>query len=174
MRLKSVPGRREGGQFEAPGPLASQMMHPGEIALGLVLAWLAVTVTVTDLDRRIIPNRVLGIASLLCLAIAAVAEPASIPERTAAALGGGSALFIPALACPEGMGMGDVKLAATVGLFLGVAVVPALLIGLVAGMVVGVATRRRTIPLGPFLALGAVISFLFGDALLAAYAAALQ
>ena len=58
--------------------------------------------------------------------------------------------------------MGDVKLAATMGLFLGVWVVPALLIALLAGSLVGVAlivrdgaaARKRAIPFGPFLALG--------------------
>ena len=67
--------------------------------------------------------------------------------------------------------MGDVKLVAMLGLYLGRAVAPALLIGLAAGALVGVAmiarhgaaARKRAIPFGPFLALGGVIGLWFGD-----------
>ena len=66
---------------------------------------------------------------------------------------------------PRGMGMGDVKLAAVMGLFLGRAVAPALLIGFAAGAIYGVAliaragpeARKQAVPFGPFLALGGVV-----------------
>jgi leader peptidase (prepilin peptidase)/N-methyltransferase len=71
------------------------------------------------------------------------------------------------------MGLGDVKLAATMGLFLGRNVAPAILVALLAGALVGLAmiagegaaARKRAIPFGPFLALGGVVGLLAGDQL---------
>ncbi len=73
--------------------------------------------------------------------------------------------------------MGDVKLAATMGLFLGVWVIPALLVALLAGSVFGIAlivrdgaaARKRAIPFGPFLAIGGVTGLLAGSALIDLY-----
>lgn len=150
---------------------------PGELALGLVFVSMLLAVTLTDLERRIIPNRILAVASLIGVAIVAISDPASLPERAAAAAGAGGLFFLAALAYPGGMGMGDVKLAAAMGLFLGVEVVPALLVALLAGSVVGVATivrhgtgaRKRAIPFGPFLAIGGVTGLLAGEALIDLY-----
>ncbi len=149
----------------------------GEMALGLVFVSMLTAVTLTDVERRIIPNRVLLVASVIGVAIVAVSDPASLPERGAAALGAGGVLFSAALAYPGGMGMGDVKLAATMGLFLGVDVIPALLIALLAGSAVGIvliarhgaAARKRAIPFGPFLALGGVTALLVGQGLVDLY-----
>ncbi len=73
--------------------------------------------------------------------------------------------------------MGDVKLAAVMGIFLGRAVAPALLIAIFAGAVVGLAliavhggeARKRALPFGPFLALGGTAALLVGDQILDAY-----
>ena len=92
---------------------------PAEVALGLVLVTTLVAVTLTDLERRIIPNRILLVASLAGLAIVAIGMPDTLPERIAAAAAAGGLLFLAALAYPRGMGLGDVKLAATLGIFLG-------------------------------------------------------
>ncbi len=145
--------------------------EPGEVAIGLVFVSVLTVVTLTDLERRIIPNKVLIVAAVLALAIAAVSDPASLPERLAAAAAAGGVLFAAALAYPRGMGMGDVKLAATMGLFLGRNVAPAILVALLAGSLVGLAmiatqgaaARKRAIPFGPFLALGGVAGLLAGD-----------
>lgn len=152
---------------------------PGKLALGLVFVSTLLAVTLTDLDRRIIPNRILLVGSAIGLAILVIVDPASLPERAAAAFGAGGVLFLAALAYPGGMGMGDVKLAAVMGLFLGVEVIPALLIALIAGSVVGVAiiirhgaaARKRAIPFGPFLALGSVFALLAGQPLIDGYLA---
>lgn len=146
---------------------------PTAIALGLVFVSVLVTVTVTDLERRIIPNKVLLVASILGLAIAAIGDPGSLPERLAAAAAAGGLLFAAALAYPRGMGLGDVKLAAVMGLFLGRNVGPAILVALLAGSVVGLgiiarhgaAARKQAIPFGPFLALGGLVGLLAGDQL---------
>jgi leader peptidase (prepilin peptidase)/N-methyltransferase len=146
---------------------------PGEVALGLVFVTALLAVTLTDLERRIVPNRILLVAALLGAAIAAATDPGSLPERAIAAAAAGGLLFLAALAYPRGMGMGDVKLAATMGLFLGRNVAPALFVALLAGSLVGLAmvarhgaaARKRAIPFGPFLALGGVVGLLAGDQL---------
>ena len=147
---------------------------PAQLAMGLVFVATLAAITLTDLERRIIPNRILLASAIAGLAIAAIADPGSLPERVIAALGAGGLLLLTALAYPKGMGMGDVKLAALMGLYLGGAVAPALLVGFLAGALVGVglllregaAARKRGVPFGPFLALGGVVGLLAGNELI--------
>lgn len=149
----------------------------GELALGLVFVSMLVAITLTDLEWRIIPNKILAVTTAIGLAIVVVADPASLPERAAAAAGAGGVLFVVALAYPGGMGLGDVKLAAAMGVFLGVEVIPAMLIALILGSLVGLAmmarhgaeARKRAIPFGPFLAVGGVTALFAGQALIHAY-----
>ncbi|HXS34597.1 MAG TPA: prepilin peptidase [Solirubrobacterales bacterium] len=146
---------------------------PGEIALGLVFVTMLTAITLTDLERRTIPNKILIAAVALAIPIAAITDPNSLPERALAAAGAGGLLFLAALAYPRGMGMGDVKLAAVMGLFLGRSVAPAILVALLAGSLAGLAmiarhgssARKRAIPFGPFLALGGVVALLAGNEL---------
>jgi leader peptidase (prepilin peptidase)/N-methyltransferase len=147
------------------------------LALGLVFVTVLVAITLTDLERRIIPNKILVAGALAAVAIAAVTDPGSLPERAIAALAAGGLLLAAALAYPRGMGLGDVKLAATMGLFLGRDVAPALFVALLAGSLVGLAliarhgagARKRAIPFGPFLALGGVVGLLAGNELIEWY-----
>jgi len=149
----------------------------GEIALGLVLVTTLVAITLTDLERRIIPDKILLVAAVLGAGIAAATDPGGLPERAAAAAAAGGLLFLAALAYPRGMGLGDVKLAAVMGLFLGRNVGPAILVALLAGSLVGLAmiardgaaARKRAIPFGPFLALGGVVGLLAGDQIVSWY-----
>jgi len=142
-----------------------------EILLGLVFVTMLVAITVTDLEQRIIPNKVLLVAAAFAVLIAAVGDPGSLPQRVLAAAAAGGGLFLVALAYPRGMGLGDVKLAAVMGLFLGRNVAPAILIALLAGSLVGLVmiaregaeARKRAIPFGPFLALGGVVALLAGN-----------
>jgi leader peptidase (prepilin peptidase)/N-methyltransferase len=150
---------------------------PTEVALGLVFVTALLSVTLTDLERRIIPNRILLVAAVAAVAITAVGDPSSLPERAIAAIAAGGVFFLVALAYPRGMGLGDVKLAAVMGLFLGWDVAAAVLIALLAGSLVGLAmiasqggaARKRAIPFGPFLALGGVVGLLLGDQLVSWY-----
>jgi leader peptidase (prepilin peptidase)/N-methyltransferase len=142
----------------------------GELALGIAFCAMLVVVTLTDLERRVIPNAVLLAGVVFAIAVAAASDPGSLPTRAIAAVAGGGVLFLLALAYPRGMGMGDVKLAAVMGLYLGRSVAPALLIGFAAGALVGLAmiarrgasARKQAVPFGPFLALGGVVALWFG------------
>jgi leader peptidase (prepilin peptidase) / N-methyltransferase len=150
---------------------------PAELALGLVFVAVLAAITLTDLERRVIPNAVLLVGAVAGLGIAAATDPSSLPERGGAALGAGAFLLLFALIYPRGMGMGDVKLAALMGLFLGVSVVPALAIGIVLGALAGVLlmlrygseARKHAVPFGPFLAIGGVVALLAGSQMIDAY-----
>jgi leader peptidase (prepilin peptidase) / N-methyltransferase len=142
----------------------------GEIALGVVFVTVLMAVTLTDLERRIIPDKILLVGAVLAVAIAGATDPASLAERGIAAAAAGGLLFLAALAYPRGMGLGDVKLVAVMGLFLGRDVGPAIVAALLAGSAVGLAmiaregaaARKKAIPFGPFLALGGVVGLLAG------------
>jgi leader peptidase (prepilin peptidase)/N-methyltransferase len=143
-----------------------------EVWLGLAFVLLLVPVTVIDIDFRIIPNKLMLAGTIAALTILALTRPADIPEHLIAAVAAGGFLLIAAIAYPAGMGMGDVKLAFVMGLFLGREVGVAMLAGLFAGSIVGIAImaragvaagRKKSIPFGPFLALGGLIGLLAGD-----------
>jgi leader peptidase (prepilin peptidase)/N-methyltransferase len=139
--------------------------------LGLAFVLLLVPVAVIDLDHRIIPNTLMLLGTVAALGILVLTEPEAIPEHLIAGFAAGGFLLAAALARPGGMGMGDVKLAFVMGLFLGREVGFALLVALVAGSVIGAAIiarkgaregRKTAIPFGPFLALGGVVGLLAG------------
>jgi leader peptidase (prepilin peptidase) / N-methyltransferase len=143
-----------------------------DVWLGLAFVLLLVPVTVIDIDFRIIPNKLMIGGTVAALAILALTRPDDIPEHLIAAVAAGGFLLIAAVAYPSGMGMGDVKLAFVMGLFLGRDVGVAMLVALVAGSVVGVAImalkgaqegRKTAIPFGPFLALGGLVGLLAGE-----------
>lgn len=142
------------------------------VALGLALVLLLLPAAGIDLEHRRIPNAITLPGCLLAIALGLAFDPAGEPARLLAGVGAGGALLIVALISPKGMGMGDVKLVAMIGLFLGAAVIPAVLIALLAGVAVGamviakvgVAKGRKTaVPFGPFLAFGAVVALFVGE-----------
>ena len=145
-----------------------------DVALGLVFVTTLATITLTDLEHRIIPNTVLIAATVAGLGIVLATDLDSLPERGIAAAAAGAFLLLAAIAWSGGMGMGDVKLGAVMGLYLGRAVAPALLVAFAVGALVGVgmmlrhgaAARKTALPFGPFLAAGGVVGLLAGDEIL--------
>jgi leader peptidase (prepilin peptidase) / N-methyltransferase len=142
-----------------------------EIALGLVLVLVLVPSALIDLEHRIIPNRITLPAAVAAIAIGAALDMHGVPEQLIAGAGAGWFLLAFALAYPRGMGMGDVKLAAVLGLFLGRSVAVAILAGVLLGTIVGAAVmarvgvekgRKTAVPFGPFLALGGLIGLFAG------------
>jgi leader peptidase (prepilin peptidase) / N-methyltransferase len=134
-----------------------------------------VAVTVTDLERRIVPNRIVVPALAVALVVQTARDP-SVEWLVAAAAAGGFFLLL-ALVYPAGLGMGDVKLAAFMGAWLGRDVAVALFVGSLAGAVAAVVVlalqgssgRKVTLPYVPALAVGAVVGLFFGAALLDAW-----
>ena len=139
-----------------------------------------VVVSATDLERRIVPNRVVLPAAAAVLALQTVSHPS--PQWALGALGAAGFLLLAALAYPGGMGMGDVKLALLIGALLGrttpVGIMLGLLLALVPSVVLlarhGARARRLAIPFAPFLAAGAVVALFAGNHILHAYLGVLK
>jgi len=148
------------------------------IALSLLLILLVVPAALIDIEHRVIPNRITVPGAVLALVIGLALDPSGEPERIIAALAAGGFLLLAALAYPGGMGMGDVKLAAVMGLCLGAAVAPAILIALLSGVILGAwiiarngaaEGRKTAIPFGPFLAAGALVAVFTGQQIVDLY-----
>jgi leader peptidase (prepilin peptidase)/N-methyltransferase len=146
--------------------------------LDLIFVVALVAITRIDLEHQIIPDRIVAPLAVAAIALTLVFEPHQMVERLIAGAAAGGFLFIAVIAYPKGMGFGDVKLAAVMGLVLGRAVAPALLIAVLAGTLAGIGVmakhgvaegRRTRIPFGPFLALGALVGMFAGNALVEAY-----
>lgn len=144
------------------------------LALGLVFCTVLAIVTVSDLEYRVIPNPVMIAAAVAAIVLVAGWDASRLPEHLISGASAGGGLMLVALLHPRGMGMGDVKLAGVMGLFLGSAVAPAMLVGFLAGAAYGIAliarhgaaARKRAVPFGPFLALGGLVGLLAGDGLI--------
>jgi leader peptidase (prepilin peptidase)/N-methyltransferase len=147
------------------------------LALELPFAALLIAVAAIDFDHRIIPNRLIYPAAVYAPIALALIDPGLLPEHLIAGAVAFLLFLLVALAYPAGMGMGDVKLAGVMGLYLGLSVAPALLVAFAAGSLVGVglmlvhgaSARKRALPFGPFLALGGMVGLLAGPALIALY-----
>ena len=147
------------------------------LALELPFAAMLIAVAAIDLERQVIPNRILLPAAIYGIAAGAVVAGGELPELLIAGAAAFAALLLIALAHPAGMGMGDVKLAGVMGLYLGSAVAPALLLAFLAGTLVGLGlilregpgARKKGVPFGPFLALGGLAALLAGPELVDLY-----
>ena len=147
----------------------------GSTAVAAFFCAALVAVSATDLEHRIIPNRIVLPAAAIVLAANTALHPS--PEWAIGAVGASGFLFAAALAYPKGMGMGDVKLALLMGAALGRTVPVALMFGMVAALVPGIyllvrhgsAARKMRIPFGPFLALGSAVALFAGHPLLHVY-----
>jgi leader peptidase (prepilin peptidase) / N-methyltransferase len=148
-----------------------------DLVVLLPFAAMLIVVAQIDLERRIVPNKVVLPMAIYGLAASALVRTDQMPELLIAGAGAFLFLLVAALAYPAGMGMGDVKLAGVMGLFLGKAVIPALLTGFLAGALVGVgmmlreggSARKKGVPFAPFLALGGLVGILAGPELIDLY-----
>jgi prepilin signal peptidase PulO-like enzyme (type II secretory pathway) len=127
-----------------------------------------VVLSAIDLERGIIPNRIVLPAAAVALTMQLALFPDRAPEWTLAALLGAAVFAMPHLFRRDWIGMGDVKLILFIGVVLGSSVVDALALAFLCVFPVallmlarhGLAARRATIPLGPFLSLGALLVLL--------------
>jgi leader peptidase (prepilin peptidase)/N-methyltransferase len=134
--------------------------------LAASLALMLGVVTVSDLRTRLVPDAPLALGLALAVGVCALSAPDELPERIAAGSGAAGFLLAAAVIRPDGMGLGDVKLAGVIGVYLGAEVIAAMAIAFASGSIVGLAliarhgwaARRRTIPFAPCLALGALVA----------------
>jgi leader peptidase (prepilin peptidase) / N-methyltransferase len=152
-----------------PGPL---------LVTRLVFSAILLVLFLIDLEHQILPNVITlpGIAAGLLFSF--FAPPGPLSSVIGIALGGGVLYGIAAgyylIRKEEGMGMGDVKMLAMIGAFLGwPAVVVTLILSSFAGAVIGLAMMifmradmRYALPFGTFLALASFIAMLGGDAII--------
>lgn len=146
-----------------------------EAVVGAAGCAVLVAVTVTDLERRIIPNRIVLPALAAALVVQTLRDPSV--EWLLSALAAGGFFLVLALVYPAGLGMGDVKLAAFLGAWLGRDVLVALVVGSLIGAVMALAVlglrrgdaRRTMMPYGPSLAAGGVVALFFAEPLIDAW-----
>jgi leader peptidase (prepilin peptidase)/N-methyltransferase len=146
-----------------------------EAAIASFFCAVLVAISAIDLEHRIIPNRIVLPATAVVLVANTLRDPSI--EWFAAGAAAFTFLLVAALIYPAGMGMGDVKLAALMGVALGRSVPVALMAGMVAALIPsfvlfarhGSKARKMGIPFGPFLAIGSVVALFWGDAILNAY-----
>lgn len=149
----------------------------GELVIALTLISLLVIITVSDLAYMIIPDKVLIFFAGLFL-IERIFIPL-IPwwDSLAGGAAGFFLLLLIAVVSKGGMGGGDIKLFAVIGFVLGVKLLLlsfflSTLFGAffgVIGLLLGTIKRKQTIPFGPFIALGTLVAYFFGDYLIAEY-----
>ncbi|MFL5864614.1 MAG: prepilin peptidase [Solirubrobacteraceae bacterium] len=136
-------------------------------AYALIAAFMAavlVVVTATDLDRRIIPNRVVLPATAIVLCGQIAISPARVGHWVAFGCAAAAFFLVPSLINRSLVGMGDAKLALLLGVGLGRGVIPALVLAFAALFPVALFTlirggwqaRGSSLPFGPFLAFGAL------------------
>jgi len=159
-----------------------------QLAAFLVLAAAGIALSAIDFELRRLPNRILaftgGVGALLLVPATLLAgRPEHVVSAVLGAAGSFAFYLVLALASPRGMGMGDVKLAGVLGLYLGalgwaqlaVGVMAAFAVGAVAGAIVLIARRSRAdrrVPFGPWMFAGAWIGIVGGEAIANGYLAA--
>ena len=143
-----------------------------DAAIGAFFCAVLVVLSAIDVDRRIVPNKIVLPAAAIVLAAQTAVHPSV--EWLVAGLGASLFLLLAALAYPRGMGMGDVKLALLLGFAVGWTVPVALFAGMISALVPsavlfarhGSKARKMAIPFAPFLALGGVFALFLGHPVL--------
>ena len=159
--------------FAAAALAALALARFGISGRGVVAAFFVCVLVVLsriDLERRILPNRIVLPAAFVVCAAELALDPRRGLEAIAAAPAASLVLLLPSLASPGAIGMGDVKLGLLLGAALGWSVAAALVLGFLLVFPValwlvvtrGPSARETTIPLGPFLAGGGILALFLG------------
>jgi leader peptidase (prepilin peptidase) / N-methyltransferase len=130
-----------------------------------------------DLDHQLLPNKIVYPMAAYGLVATALVDFGDFPEHLIAGAGAFTFLLIVVLVYPAGMGMGDVKLAGAMGVYLGLSILPALLAAFLTGTLFGLTiiaregaqARKTAVPFGVFLAIGGLVGVLAGPELIDLY-----
>ena len=148
-----------------------------QLAPALAFACFFIVISVIDLEHRLIPNRVVYPAIAVAFLAALLTPNPGILDALLGGVTGLGVLLLLVLIIPRGMGMGDVKFSALIGLIVGFpSVFVALFISFVLGgviavvlLVVGLKKRGEFVPFAPFLATGGIAAMLYGEQILRLY-----
>ena len=147
-----------------------------QLLSALALVFVLVALAGTDLEHRLLPNAIVGPATLVGFALSVLESPERwwIYVLSALAVAGG--LFALALAYPGGMGIGDVKMGGMLGAFLGPYAALAVFLGALCGAITGgllilagKMRRRHALPFGVFMAIGGIAALFVGPELWGLY-----
>ena len=148
-----------------------------DLLLELPLVAALIALAAIDYDHRLLPNRIVYPLAAWGLIATLLVDRGDLVENLIAGAAAFTFLLLAVLAYPRGMGMGDVKLAGAMGLYLGLSIIPALLTAFLSGAVIGLviiaregpAGRKKAVPFGVFLALGGIVALLAGPELIDLY-----
>jgi leader peptidase (prepilin peptidase) / N-methyltransferase len=148
-----------------------------DLVLELPFVAALIALAAIDLDLKLLPNKIVYPLAVYGVVATVLVDRDDLLENLLAGAGAFAFLFAAVVAYPRGMGMGDVKLAGAMGLYLGLSVIPALLVAFLTGSIVGVAiiaregaaARKKAVPFGVFLALGGIVGVLAGPELIDVY-----
>jgi len=148
-----------------------------DLVLELPFVAALIALAAIDFDHKILPNKIVYPLAAYGVVATLLVDQDDLVENLIAGAGAFAFLLAAVIAYPRGMGMGDVKLAGAMGLYLGLSVIPALLAAFLSGSVVGLAIiaregaagRKKAVPFGVFLALGGIVGVLAGPELIDVY-----
>jgi leader peptidase (prepilin peptidase)/N-methyltransferase len=148
-----------------------------DLVLELPFVAALIALAAIDFDHKILPNKIVYPLAAFGVIATLLVDRDDLVENLIAGAGAFAFLLAAVIAYPRGMGMGDVKLAGAMGLYLGLSVIPALLVAFLSGSVVGLviiaregaAGRKKAVPFGVFLALGGIAGVLAGPELIDLY-----
>jgi leader peptidase (prepilin peptidase) / N-methyltransferase len=148
-----------------------------DLVLELPFVAALIALAAIDFDHKLLPNKIVYPLAAYGVIATLLVDRDDLVENLIAGAGAFAFLLLAVIAYPRGMGMGDVKLAGAMGLYLGLSVIPALLTAFLTGSIVGVviiaregaAGRKKAVPFGVFLALGGIVGVLAGPELIDLY-----
>jgi leader peptidase (prepilin peptidase)/N-methyltransferase len=148
-----------------------------QLVLELPFVAALIALAAIDFDHKILPNAIVYPLAAYGVIATLLVDRDDLVENLIAGAGAFAFLLAAVIAYPRGMGMGDVKLGGAMGLYLGLSVIPALLVAFLSGTLVGVVIlaregaegRKKAVPFGVFLALGGLVGILAGPELIDVY-----
>lgn len=153
-----------------------------ELLAGLLLVGVLIVIVQTDLRSMLILDKVVWSGTAIAILLRLWVHPLPLWNYVVAAVLCSGLLFVVAMITNGGFGGGDIKLYVFIGLILGIKLtLLSFFLASAAGFLYGIylilfkkVQKKQAIPFGPFIAIGAMVSYLFGDLLIQTYIQLLQ
>ncbi len=140
--------------------------QPLKLLPAIFFGTILILISFIDIKHKIIPNKIIIPSILIGLVLQILFFPDKTMQWVIFSVGAGLFFLIISLIYPEGMGMGDVKLATFLGILLGKKVVVAIAMGFIIGglfsiflLIFKIKKIKDEIPFAPFLAIGAILAY---------------